>query len=124
MVLDVDKEFDGDVPAALARAAALPASAWKVVQLGARTYSLNQSVRVASRTSVIGQGRGATTLVFSLGAANSRPAAWDAAITSDGPVPPVQCKGSQSSTKRPGQPDPAACAADWTLANFSLVLLR
>ena len=137
IVLDVDEDFASDVPAALRRAAELPPSAWKIVQLGPRSYALNQSVRIPNRTSLIGHGRGISTLAFSLGedavaTANTDTSEliWDAAITSDGPVPPTQCTGAtavarttRQSARRPRQVVSSPCAADWALSNFSLLVL-
>eukprot|EP01043_Picozoa_sp_COSAG02_P057895 COSAG02_NODE_7111_length_3179_cov_2.701299_4_plen_393_part_01 len=92
IVLDVDEDFASDVPAALRRAAELPPSTWKVVQLGPRRYALNQTIRIPNRTSLIGHGRGVSTLAFSLGDNTDENALiWDSAITSDGPVPPNLC---------------------------------
>jgi hypothetical protein len=120
IVLDVDSRFNGDVASALLRASSLPLLRWKEVRLGARQYNLNQSVRIPGRTLVVGLGAGRSILAFNLGAFAT---VWDAAMTASGPVPPAQCVGDTSSTPRPGQRKPGDCASQWSLANFSLLIL-
>ena len=63
-LIDVDTAHGGDIAVALLAAAAAPAP--RRVRLGARVYSLNNTLRVPNGTSIEGAGIGLTTLEFVL----------------------------------------------------------
>jgi hypothetical protein len=62
--ISVDRDFNGDVAAALQHAATLHMAR---VLLGARSYELSNPLVVGNGTQLIGHGEGVTTLRFSLG---------------------------------------------------------
>jgi hypothetical protein len=61
-------EFDGDIAAALAHAASLPAAR---VLLGAKLYKLSATLVIPNRTALVGQGTHVTKLQFAIGDANN-----------------------------------------------------
>ena len=63
-MVDVDHDFGGNVSAALAHAASLPAAR---VVLSAHNYSLAAPLTVPNGTALVGAGAAATTLLFALG---------------------------------------------------------
>ena len=65
---DVDANYNGSIPAALAAVAkaALPAATTAEVVLGAKAYLITEHLAVPAGTSITGAGATNTTLTFSL----------------------------------------------------------